>query len=231
MKDIGAVAREPDAESEFGQLEMLSPLQLQPAEDPAVAMGGFLPGLLVGKQIGVGRRCLVFAARCNGTEMVVKRYRSDAVAKHAELADMPLAEFEFRRNQACYSVPGLDRNVARPFGYYVGSGAQWLVQERIEGALCSESCAGWTEPQWRPLRERLLELVAIAHSAGLYDLDLHPGNVMLSQSGGSAEPILFDFNLVPFTERRRLTLDGWLYRLGLIDATYRDLRRVRKRFR
>jgi hypothetical protein len=164
MKDIGAIAKEPDGESDFGQLEMLSPLQLQSAEDPAVAMGGFLPGLLVGKQIGVGRRCLVFAARCNGTEMVVKRYRSDAVAKHAELADMPLAEFEFRRNQACYSVPGLDRNVARPIGYYVGSGAQWLVQERIEGpcaaspapvgrsrsgARCAKDCLNW----W-PLRIR-----------------------------------------------------------------------------
>jgi tRNA A-37 threonylcarbamoyl transferase component Bud32 len=231
MKGMQAIVGQGDRESGFQTPEMLAPLQLQPAEDPPDAIGGFLPGLLVGKQIGVGRRCLVFAARCNGTDVVVKRYRSDAVDKHAQLADMPLAEFEFRRNQACYSVPGLDRNVARPFGYYVGGGAQWLVQERIEGALCSDSCAGWSDEEWGALRRRLLELVALAHSAGLYDLDLHPGNVMLSRSGGPAEPILFDFNLVPFTERRRPTLDGWLYRFGLVKATYRDLRRVRKRFR
>jgi hypothetical protein len=231
MKGMQAIVGQGDRESGFQTPEMLAPLQLQPAEELPDAIDGFLPGLLVGKQIGVGRRCLVFAARCNGTDVVVKRYRSDAVAKHAQLADMPLAEFEFRRNQACYSVPGLDRNVARPFGYYVGGGAQWLVQERIEGALCSDSSAEWSDKEWGALRRRLLELVALAHSAGLYDLDLHPGNVMLSRFGGPAEPILFDFNLVPFTERRRPTLDGWLYRFGLVNATYRDLRRVRKRFR
>jgi hypothetical protein len=203
----------------------------EPAAGGLVAADGFMPGLMVGEQIGIGRRCMVYAARCEGAEVVVKRYRPDAIVKHAELADMPLAEFEFRRNQACYAVPGLDRNVARPYGYYVDAGAQWIVQERLYGQLCSDSSADWSEPQWRALRNRLLELVSLAHRAGLYDLDLHPGNVMLSPAAGEAEPVLFDFNLVPFTERRRRTLDGWLYRLGLVDASYRDLRRLRKRFR
>jgi hypothetical protein len=54
---------------------------------------------------------------------------------------------------------------------------------------------------------------------------------MLTEAAGESLPVLFDFNLVPFTERRRLTLDGWLFRLGLVDARYRDLRRLRKRFR
>jgi len=196
-----------------------------------IAVDGFMPGLTIGEQIGIGRRCLVYAARCEGADVVVKRYRPDAIVKHTDLADMPLAEFEFRRNQACYAVPGLDRNVARPYGYYVDAGAQWLVQQRLYGQLCSESSTDWTEPQWHTLRKRLLQLVSLAHQAGLYDLDLHPGNIMLSPGDGDAEPILFDFNLVPFTERRRLTLDGWLYRMGLVNASYRDLRRLRKRFR
>ena len=125
----------------------------------------------------------------------------------------------------------MTRHVARPFGYYVGHGVQWLVQQRLSGELCSDAGVGWSELQWGAMRERLLELVRLAHQAGLYDLDLHPGNVMLTQTAGEALPVLFDFNLVPFTERRRLTLDGWLFRLGLVDARYRDLRRLRKRFR
>jgi tRNA A-37 threonylcarbamoyl transferase component Bud32 len=214
---------------------------LHPAGHTAAAVNGFLPapapveevvpGLLVGRQIGAGRRCLVFSARWQGADVVVKRYKPEAIRKHARLADLPLAEFEYRRNQACFLVPGLARHVARPFAYHVAPGAQWLVQQRIDGNLCSESCADWTPAQWRNLRETLRELVALAHGAGLHDLDLHPGNIMLTPIGGSAEPVLFDFNLVPFTERHRPTLDGWLYRFGLIDPGFRDRRRLRKRFR
>ena len=163
-------------------------------------------------------------------DLVIKRYRPEAIAKHAALADLPLAEFEFRRNLACFSVPGLEQNVARPVAYHVGKDGQWVIQQRLKGELCLDSSGNWSTEQWSSLRERLLELVVCAHDAQLYDLDLHPGNIMLVDSGTRQEPLLFDFNLVPFTERRKLTLDGMLYRLGLMDATYRDLRRLRKRF-
>lgn len=189
-----------------------------------------LPRLRLGERIGSGRRCDVYAARYWGMDLVVKRYRPEAIAKHAALTDLPLAEFEFRRNHACFSVPGLDQNVARPLAYHVGKDGQWVIQERLKGELCLDASTDWSPAQWRDLRGRLLELVVRAHDAELYDLDLHPGNIMLVDAGGHQEPVLFDFNLVPFTERRRLTLDGLLYRLGLMDATYRDLRRLRKRF-
>lgn len=210
---------------------MQLPIHQESVTRPNLVAEGSLAGLFVGAQIGSGRRCEVFAARWCGLELVVKRYRIDAVTKHATLTDLPLAEFEFRRNHACFAVPGLDRNVARPFGFYVGTNGQWLVQQRIDGELCGDLCAGWSEANWSELRARLAELVTLAHHAGIYDLDLHPRNVMMIRSRGGAEPVLFDFNLVPFTERRRLTLDGCLYRFGLVDASHRDLRRLRKRFR
>src|SRR5690606_38871230 len=142
------------------------------------------------------------AARWRGQDLVIKRYRQAAIEKHARLACEPLAEFEYRRNRACHSVAGLQRHVARPIGFLVGTGSQWLLQERIDGRLCSELGASWPDEKWRAVQARLGELVELAHLAGVHDLDLHPRNVMLTVGPVMVEPVLFDFNLVPFTERR-----------------------------
>ncbi|MGE0802690.1 MAG: hypothetical protein AB7G13_36320 [Lautropia sp.] len=166
----------------------------------------------------------------------MKRYSRQAIEKHASFCSEPIASFEYRRNQACYSVPELQRHVAQPVAFHVGPDRQWLLQQRVDGRLCSEVGASWTNGQWHALRRRLLAIAALAHRAGIYDLDLHPRNVILLGSGDQdadvvGEPVFFDFNLVPFTERQRPTLLGWLYRLGLVEANERDLRRIRQRFR
>lgn len=205
----------------------------QPGAHAYTTVGG-PPGLRLGAQIGTGQRCDVFAACFDGAgrnDLVVKRYRTDAILKHESLADSPLAEFEYQRNRACFDIPGLDRNVARPVGFHVGTDGQWLVQQRVAGDLCGNLCTGWSARQWSDFRARLLDLITLVHHAGIHDLDLHPYNVMLVHLRRKAEPVLFDFNLVPFTERRRPTLDGWLYRFGLIRADHRDMRRLRNRFR
>lgn len=224
---------------------MPGPTRSHRAQDPPAAVERSLaqgrahramPDLVVGECIGRGYRCDVHAARWRDAPVVVKRYRPEAIVRHAGLVDLPIAAFEFRRNLACLAVAGLGPHVARPIAYGVEPTSQWLVQERLDGRLCSDVSVDWCASRWQAFRRHLARLVGLAHRAGIHDLDLDPRNVMLvarpgDLAGSDPVPVLFDFNLVPFTERRRPTLDGWLWRLGLIEATHRDLRRLRRRFR
>ena len=55
-------------------------------------------------------------------------------------------------------------------------------------------------PNGGVMRERLLGLVRLAHQAGLYDLDLHPGNVLVAGDrtlGPAADVVALDRGRAP----------------------------------
>ena len=79
------------------------------------------------------------------------------------------------------------------------------------------------------LFDHVRRIVALAHAARLYDVDLHAGNVMVvEEPGGEAVPKLFDFNFIPFYVHPPNPLAALLFRLGIIDLRSRDLRKLER---
>jgi hypothetical protein len=179
--------------------------------------------------VGVGRRCIAFSARRHDQALILKSYHRRAVARHTERAGGSLARYECERNAALHRVAGLAAYVAAPVGYWSSPREEFFVQQRI----CGESLASFLRGCSTRNRERLLSelrnILDCAHGAGLYDLDLHPGNVLVQRRvDGSGRPILFDFNKVPYHQQPPNRLSGWLVALGLIGPRSRDRRLWRR---
>ncbi|MFG1691053.1 hypothetical protein ACGF5M_02655 [Gemmatimonadota bacterium] len=179
------------------------------------------------KVLGEGGRSLVYEGDWNGRRVALKVYKPRAREKHLRKHPLDVAEFEFRRNLAFFEAPGLARYVARPLAFLNSTAASAVVQERLDGELYyfrHQARGGRVEPQLFGHVKRMVEL---AHTAGLYDLDVHALNVMVVEDGGEPIPKLFDFNLVPWEERRR-TPWVWLSLMtGLRSSKRRDLRMLR----
>ncbi len=205
----------------------------EPALEPRLAeerlRGTELEGVAISGTLGEGRRSTVYRASWRGREVALKVYKRTAIASHARKSAQPIADFEYSRNLQFYSVPGLDRFVARPLGFVVTPTVQAIAQEPIEGALYyffQRDRGGEVPPA---LALHLREILRLSHAAGLYDVDLHAMNVLVArETSGEWIPKLFDFNLIPFTMRPQNPLVGWLLRWGLLSKESRDLRRLRR---
>lgn len=179
-------------------------------------------------RIGEGARTVVHRARWRGREAVLKLYKPRAVARHARRHRLPLAEYEFERNRRFHRAPGLGRYVAEPLGRVVTGRGQALLQERIEGLPYRVYREGADEAEAARLFARIERLVDLAHEAGLYEIDIHPHNVLVARDeGGEPVPKLFDFNVVPLGGRRRNPV-GWLVRMRLVGRRRRDRRHLRR---
>jgi ubiquinone/menaquinone biosynthesis C-methylase UbiE len=178
---------------------------------------------LMGK-LGEGKRSMVYRARWRDREVCVKVYKPAAIAGHARKHELPLAEFEHRRNKAFFDAPGMAKYVAEPLGYVVEPGFQMSLQECLDGEVyyfAAREHAGIISPRFM---EDLAELLKLSHEAGLYDVDLHAMNVMVDRRTGG--PKLFDFNQIPFTERPQNPLVSLALKLGLLGKHSRDLRKL-----
>jgi ubiquinone/menaquinone biosynthesis C-methylase UbiE len=175
-------------------------------------------------KLGEGKRSVVYRARWRGREVGVKVYKPAAIARHARKHQLPLAEFEHRRNKAFFEAPGLPKYVAEPLGFVVQPGFQMSVQECLEGEVyyfAHKQRATFISPRFM---DHLAELVSLSHAARLYDIDLHAMNVMVDRRAGT--PKLFDFNQIPFTERPQNPFVGLALRLGWMGRESRDLRKL-----
>lgn len=99
--------------------------------------------------VGEGRRCVAFAARSCGRDLVLKAYHPRAAARHARRCGISIARYEFERNAAFHRVPRLAAHVAAPIGFLSSPGAELFLQERVFGVSlksflrdCSEECRG-----------------------------------------------------------------------------------------
>ena len=181
-------------------------------------------GLEVTEKLGEGKRSIVYRARWQGRDVGVKVYKPAAIARHARKHELPLAEFEHRRNKAFFEARGLSRYIAEPLGFIVEPGFQMSLQECLDGEVyyfAQRDHADFISPRFM---DDLAELVSLSHQAKLYDIDLHAMNVMVDRRAGG--PKLFDFNQIPFTERPQNPFIGFALKLGLLGKESRDLRKL-----
>ena len=176
------------------------------------------------KTLGEGGRSLVYEGEWQGQHVALKVYKPEAREKHRRKHPLDVAEFEYRRNLAFFEAPGLARYVARPLAFLDSDEASAMVQEPLDGELYYFRHRAREERVDPELFRHVERMVELAHGAGLYDLDVHALNVMVVEEEGEPIPKLFDFNLVPW-EERRWSLWVWLsLKTGLRSARRRDLR-------
>ncbi|HEX6397778.1 MAG TPA: methyltransferase domain-containing protein, partial [Steroidobacteraceae bacterium] len=180
--------------------------------------------LQITEKLGEGKRSVVYRARWKGREVGVKVYKPAAIANHARKHELPLAEFEHRRNKAFFEARGMAKYVAEPLGFVVEPGFQMSLQECVDGEVyyfAQRDHADFISPRFM---EDLATVVSLSHEAQLYDIDLHAMNVMVDRKAGT--PKLFDFNQIPFTERPQNPFVGLALKLGLLGRESRDLRKL-----
>lgn len=186
-------------------------------------MGDRFADVAVSDVIGQGRRCVAFSAREGGRELVVKHYHRRAIARHARHCGGSIAQYEYERNLVFHRAPEFAAFSAAPLGFLSSPRAELFLQERVFG----EPLRAFLRECAAACRDRLIaELQSVlvrANQAGLFDLDLHPSNIIVKQMrDGSVRPMLFDFNKVPYHVRPPKGLSGWCAHLGLIGRSAHD---------
>ena len=129
----------------------------------------------------------------------------------------------------CIACPGLAPYVAAPVGYWSSPLEDFFVQQRVCGDTLGSFLRGCSARNRERFLSELRTILDRANDAGLYDLDLHPGNLLVQrQADGSGRPILFDFNKVPYHQQPPNRLCRWLVAMGLIGPRSRDRRLWRR---
>ena len=180
---------------------------------------------ILGK-LGEGVSCIVYEADWRGRRVALKLYKAGAVERHARLLDEELAAFEYRRNLAFYEAPGLRRYVAEPLAYFTDGCVSAFLQQRLEGTLYYYYHQERVGRVPESLSEHIRAIVDASHAAGVHDIDLHAGNVLVVEEGGEPIPKLFDFNFIPFHIHPPNPAVWLALKLGLIDLRSRDLRKL-----
>lgn len=197
----------------------------------AALRGTPLEALVVTRLLGEGKRSRAWRVKWQGHDCVLKLYRPQASAKHLQRTGTQLARYEYRRNLALYSIPGLETHIARPFAFWSDGPVQALVQEYVDGVLFEEFRKTAPSHVLRTLVASLASIVRRAHEARVFDLDLHPNNILVTggtRAGdcGRHTLKLYDFNKIPFHEHSPNPIAALLLRLGIIGPESRDLRRL-----
>ena len=177
--------------------------------------------------LAAGKMTVVYRGLLAGEIVALKIYKPEYVKKHAERHPVGLAEFEFTRNKAFRAHPELARYAVRPIGYLDTPGVSAIVQELARGEMYYDLCLRRGGPLPGVMRH-LEKVVALAHDAGLYDIDLQALNVLVVEVGGEEVPLLFDFNRLPFYMHPRNPLERLALRLGIIDERFRDYKKLRQ---
>lgn len=178
--------------------------------------------------VGAGRRCIAFAAAYGSRQVVLKIYHQQAVAKHVRREGYSLARYEYERNVALRDVAELTPHIADPIACFSSPCCELFIQERVLGEpldvflrTCSATARAFALGELRLIVER-------AHEAGIFDLDLHPRNVLVRRGArGLVQPVLFDFNKMPYHVQPPNPLAALLLKLRCITPASRDLRYLR----
>lgn len=179
--------------------------------------------------LGSGRRSQVYLAEYLGKKVALKVYRQAYIDKYRSQYKVNIGEFEFSRNRLAYQTPGLKQYVAKPYDLLTPEQGYELayIQEYIDGV--------WLEDlikQYRGLPDGVMQagynIVKYAAQAGLYDLDIPPGNIRLVREQGQVwVPKLYDFNLMPQHLCPPNPFMALGYKLGLRSKNHRDFRSLK----
>lgn len=191
--------------------------------------GSVFANVVVSDVVGRGRRCVAFAARSDNRDLILKLYHPRAAAKHAHRLGGSLAQYECERNAAFRAIPELAPYVAAPIGYSSAPRAELFLQERVFGEPLIRFLRASSAPCRDQLLAKLRSILECAHQAELFDLDLHPLNIIVNRHpDGTGRPILFDFSKVPYHVWPPNALFGIFVKLGLIGRRSRDYRHWRR---
>ncbi|MDX1395434.1 MAG: hypothetical protein R3195_13680 [Gemmatimonadota bacterium] len=178
------------------------------------------------EQIAWGKMTTVYRAELDGRTVALKIYRRRYIDRHAARHPTNIAEFEFNRNAAFRSAPGLARHAPRPIACVHGPSVTAFAQELVEGDLYLDVSVRRGGPI-EPVFDQIRRIVDIAHAHGLFDIDLHALNVLVVEDGGEEIPVFFDFNAIPFYQDPRNPFEALALRLGVIDERTRDRKKLR----
>lgn len=205
----------------------MSDRSARPQSLPAVLEDSGLASARLLRRLGDGRRSTAYLIRWQDRECALKVYNPAAVAKHVGRHPIPLARYEYLRNRRLYRTPGLQDHIAQPIAFLDNGPTQAFVQEYVPGTLFEHFREHASVEVLRVLTDSLHALVALAHGAGVFDLDLHPNNVMVVGEDAQGYRLkLFDFNNIPVHERLSNPLTALACRLRLIRPESRDRRRL-----
>jgi len=179
--------------------------------------------------IGRGRRCVAFAARIGDRDLVAKVYHRRAIARHQYQYGGSLAKYEYERNKVFHGVPEFTACSVAPIGFLSSQRVEVFLQERVFGEKLRSFLRACSDESCDKLLAELRSVLERANRAGLFDLDLHPSNIIVRQSGdGTARPVLFDFNKVPYHVRPPNPLFECLVNLGMAGSRSRDHRHLKR---
>lgn len=199
---------------------------------PEAGEGGLtltgLGDIAIHGKLGEGVTCAVYDATWKERDVILKLYKAGSIERHHRLLGEEIVEFEWRRNKAFYEADGLAPYVAEPLAYRTGPGLAAFVQEKLEGKLYFDHHEDRGELD-EPLFEHVKTIVRLSHAAGLYDVDLHAGNLMVvREPDGTLRPKLFDFNFIPFYIHPPNPFVAMGLKLGILDRSWRDLRKLER---
>ena len=179
------------------------------------------------EKLGEGGRSIVYGGEWLGQQVALKAYKPAGIKNHARQDPVNIAEFEFQRNKTIYELPGISRYIAKPLYYWANPEVCALVQERLTSPLYYFYYIKHGSNIVPTFKHHLQTIIDVAHDAGQYDIDLHAFNVIVDESSGEPIPKLFDFNLIPFHERRGISMSKLLLQLGLTNRASRDKRMLK----
>lgn len=178
--------------------------------------------------IGSGGRAHVYSAVLDASKVIVKAYHKEVVRKYRDKYKVDIAEFEYSRNQALYSLSEIQKYVAKPYHVFSVSGqyTHCVVQERVYGESLENliNRLGYLPDE---ILEAGRKIVKVAEMNNIHDLDISVGNLKIDKSTGIWKPRLYDFNIMPQYLFPPNPIVGLGYKLGFRKKSFRDYRSLR----
>jgi serine/threonine protein kinase len=178
--------------------------------------------------IGSGGRAHVYSAMIDSVNVVVKAYHDEVVKKYRDKYKVDIAEYEYSRNQALYSLSEIQEHIAKPFSVFPAYGqfTHCIVQQRVYGESLEKLIKrlGYLPDE---ILEAGKKIVHIAEMNKIHDLDISVGNVMITKIKDKWMPTLYDFNIMPQHMFPPNPIVGLGYKLGIRRKSFRDYRSLR----
>jgi MFS family permease len=186
------------------------------------------PDITIGPVIGEGKRSITLRGVFHGEPVVLKVYRRQHVDKYRQRFSLNIAEFEYQRNLAFFSVDALRRFAAKPITVtgVDDSFSLCFIQELIEGITLTQLAEQMGCVPDETLRAGEL-IVRAAELEGLHDIDLTYDNILVRETESGWMPVIFDFNLLPQHLYPPNPVLAFAYRIGLRRKSHRDYRAIR----
>jgi len=187
-------------------------------------------GIEITGYIDEGSRSHVYEGRYRGEHAVVKVYKPYYIDKYRRRYRVNLAQYEYERNLAFYSIAALSRHASVPLAWAPGDGGQaaFLVQRFVSrltvfdalqdprSGVSVKEMAGFVE-----------FIIGEAARHGLHDIDLHSKNTVVARDEHGWWPVIVDFNRMPQYLHPPSLWMAAAFRLGLRDKAHRDQRNLR----